>query len=320
LANDTSQVSLARSTAESINRLWLNLKCWRKVSIGPVSFFYRFGRNVPVLNNRSRRRLRQQPGIAPQLSSQVLPSAVPHALLEQSLLLETALIVGVGPGYGFELARRFAAAGMRVAIASRNANRLEDLVVELRAAGHDVAAFGCDATDEQSVAALLDEVTSALGAPHLVVFAVQAFCPGKVMETEVAAFEESWRQNCLAGFIVARAAARAMVPLGRGSIVLTGSTSSLIGRESHLNLAVGKFGLRALSQVLAREVWPLGVHVAHVVIDADVSEADKFEPSFPQADPQHLADAIYNLHRQPKSAWTSEMDFRPWDEKFWEHC
>src|SRR6185295_10285778 len=117
------------------------------------------------------------------------------------------------------------------------------------------------------------------------------FCPGRVIEVEVAAFEESWRKNCLGGFIVAREAARQMVRLGRGTIVLVGSTSSLIGRTDHLNLAVGKFGLRALAQVLAREVWPLGVHVAHVVIDADIKEGDDDKASIPQADPEHLAAA-----------------------------
>ncbi|HEX8613848.1 MAG TPA: SDR family NAD(P)-dependent oxidoreductase [Telluria sp.] len=301
------------------------MKSWRRFSVGPVSLFYRFGRSVPVSNNRRRQQQRVKldrgtPVLPPQgaLSTRSAYDSERDGSTDTST--ETALIVGVGPGYGFELARRFAASGMRVALASRNAERLDELVDELVAAGGQVNAYGCDASDERSVAALLATVTAELGEPHLVVYAVQGFCPGTVMGTEVPAFEESWRQNCLGGFIVARAAARMMVPLGRGSIILTGSTSSLIGREDHLNLAVGKFGLRALAQVLAREVWPSGIHVAHVVIDADVKDSDVFEDGYTQAEPRHLADAVFGLHRQPRTAWTSEMDFRPWNEKFWQHC
>lgn len=284
--------------------------------------FFRFGRNIRVSNNHRRLQLR--------LTSPTATTTVPPLTLvtshrsdspsaNASSIDETALIVGVGPGYGFELARRFAASGMRVALASRNAERLDELVSELVSLGGKVVAYGCDATHEKSVQELFSRVTADFGTPHLVVYAVQGWFPGKLIDTEVAAFEDSWRQNCLGGFIVAREAAKAMVLLKRGSIILTGSTSSLMGRASHLNLAVGKFGLRAVAQVLAREIWPSGVHVAHVVIDADVKESDEFE-SFPQSEPAHLADAVYNLHRQPKTAWTSEMDFRPWNERFWEHC
>jgi NAD(P)-dependent dehydrogenase (short-subunit alcohol dehydrogenase family) len=236
------------------------------------------------------------------------------------ILEETALIVGVGPGFGFALARRLAATGMRVALASRNAERLDCLVAEIARAGGTARAYGCNATDERSIARLMSRVSSDFTIPSLVVYAVQSFCPGRVLEVEVAAFEESWRHNCLGGFIVAREAGRAMAPAGRGTIILTGSTSSLIGRADHLNLAVGRFGLRALAQVLAREVWPTGIHVAHVVIDADIQENVLGTDEYPQAAPEHLAEAVLTLHRQPRTAWTSEIDFRPWNEKFWEHC
>ncbi|HEX6361451.1 MAG TPA: short-chain dehydrogenase, partial [Albitalea sp.] len=115
---------------------------------------------------------------------------------------------------------------------------------------------------------------------------------------------------------------RRMVPAGRGSIVLIGSTSSLIGREGHLNLAVGKFGLRALAQVLSRELWNRGIHVAHVVIDADILEpgSQVADVASRAADPEHIAELVYSVHRQRRSAWTSELDVRPWNERFWEHC
>ncbi|MDM5180000.1 SDR family NAD(P)-dependent oxidoreductase, partial [Massilia sp. DJPM01] len=189
------------------------MKSWRQLSVGPVSLFYRFGRSVPVSNNRRRQhqRVKLDRGTPVPPASAVSPQRDYDS--ERDASTETALIVGVGPGYGFELARRFAASGMRVALASRNAERLDDLVDELSDEGGQVNAYGCDATDERSVAALLATVTAELGAPHLVVYAVQGFCRGTVLDTEVPAFEESWRQNCLGGFIVARAAARMMVPL-----------------------------------------------------------------------------------------------------------
>ena len=111
-----------------------------------------------------------------------------------------------------------------------------------------------------------------------------------------------------------------MAAATRGTIVLTGSTSSIIGREDHLNLAVGKFGLRALAQVLSRELWPRGVHVAHLIIDADVKDSETASTAGPQADPAHIANMVRALHRQPDSAWTSEIDVRPRGERFWEHC
>jgi NAD(P)-dependent dehydrogenase (short-subunit alcohol dehydrogenase family) len=163
-------------------------------------------------------------------------------------------------------------------------------------------------------------VVNDLGVPNLAIYSVQGFSPGRALDVDVPAFEECWRQNCLGGFIVARESAREMSRLGRGTIALIGSTSGLIGRADHLNLAVGKFGLRALAQVMSRELWTVGIHVVHVVIDADIKEDEAFDPAIPQSDPKHIAELLYALHRQPKSAWTSEIDVRPWNESFWEHC
>lgn len=282
--------------------------------------FFRLGRSVRVSSN-SRRALQRGFVNAFKVATPPLdaPSAAIGEELDAPVALETALVVGAGPGFGFALARRLAMAGMRVAVAARNAERLDSLVEEISSNGGIAHAYGCDARDEDSIAELMLRVRTDLGVPHLVVYAVQGYCPGRVLDVEVAEFEESWRQNCLGGFIVAREAARLMVELGRGTIVLTGSTSSLIGRAGHLNLAVGKFGLRALAQVLSREIWPAGVHVAHIVIDADIQERGTGDSS-PQADPEHLASAVLELHRQPRTTWTSEIDFRPWNEKFWEHC
>jgi NAD(P)-dependent dehydrogenase (short-subunit alcohol dehydrogenase family) len=212
---------------------------------------------------------------------------------------------------------------MCVALASRNSEHLDPLVAELRSVTDCTAqAYGCDATNEISVRKLMALVSKDMGIPHLVIYAVQGFARGRAIEVEVPAFEESWRQNCLGAFIVAREAARKMLPLHRGTIIMTGSTSGLIGRAGHLNLAVGKFGLRALAQVMARELSPEGIHVAHLVIDADIKEPGQSVESAaePQAYPEHVADLVLLLHRQQRSAWTSELDVRPWNESFWEHC
>jgi NAD(P)-dependent dehydrogenase (short-subunit alcohol dehydrogenase family) len=179
--------------------------------------------------------------------------------------------------------------------------------------------YSCDATDERGVREVFDLVTRDIGVPSLVVYSTQTSVPGQAIDISTSAFEDCWRINCLGGFLVAREAARQMRPRHRGSIILIGSTSGLIGREGHLSLAVGKFGLRAITQVMARELWKDGVHVAHVVIDADIDEADK-DPKQCSCDPGDVAEVVYSVHRQPKSAWASELDVRPSDERFWEHC
>lgn len=218
------------------------------------------------------------------------------------------------------MAWHFAKAGMAVVLVSRDAERLDRLVEAIHEVGGTAFAYACDATSEISMAGLMKAVVANHGVPHLVAYSLQYFGPGQVVDVEVCAFEEAWKHNCLGAFLVARGAARAMLPLRRGTIVLVGSTSSLIGRAGHLNLSVGKFGQRALAQVLARELWPKGIHVAHVVIDADIHEGDLRDDGGPQSHPSDIADLVLTLHRQPRSAWTSEVDVRPSEERFWEHC
>ncbi len=229
---------------------------------------------------------------------------------------ETALIVGAGPGLGAALARRFKAAGMTVAVARRQADQMRALAQEID--GH---AFACDATDADAVAALFEEVVAALGPPDLVVYNSGAFRPGSVLEIEARDFEACWRVGCLGGFLVGQQAARIMAERGHGSILFTGATASLRGGANFANLAVGKFGLRALAQSLARELGPRGVHVAHVIIDGQIRsernlQLQKERPADGLLDPAAIAEAYYQLHRQPRSAWTQELDLRPWVEKF----
>ena len=159
-----------------------------------------------------------------------------------------------------------------------------------------------------------------LGVPDLAVYCIQSFIPGGVLDTSVAAFEEAWRANCLGAFIATREVGSRMAARGSGTIVLAGATSATVGRAGYLTLSVGKFGLRALSQVAARELGHRGVHVAHLLIDAHIEEGDDGGEGGPTADPAHVANLVWAIHEQPRSTWTHELDIRPWNERFWEHC
>ena len=234
---------------------------------------------------------------------------------------EVAVVVGVGPGLGAALARRFAKAGITVAVAARRRERLAPLAEALGA-----SAYACDATSEAEVEGLFAAVARELGAPRLVVYNASAFVRKSILETTVEEFERCWRVACLGGFLVGRAAVRLMLPRaaehgGGGTILFTGATAALRGGALFHNLAVGKFGLRALAQSMAREFQPKGIHVAHVVIDGQIAgERPGYRREERGTDavlePDAIAEAYYQLHRQARSAWTLELDLRPWVEKF----
>ena len=227
-----------------------------------------------------------------------------------------ALVVGVGPGLGSALARRFAKAGMTVAMARRNPDKLDDLAKEISG-----CAYACDAADPASVEALFDAIDRDLGAPGLVVFNAGANQRGGILEITPEDFERCWRTGCLGGFLVGQAAARRMVAAGQGTIVFTGATAALRGSAGFMNLAVPKFGLRALAQSMARELGPKGIHVAHTIIDGLIAgERPGYRPEEhgedAVLDPNAIAEAYYQIHLQPRSVWTQEMDLRPCVEKF----
>lgn len=304
-------------------RLWRQLKVWKRVGLGPISLVFRFDRSVRM--TRGSFRSRHSHKVDNVSSSSGGTGGRSHDIAatpagSSPRAAQCAVIVGVGPGFGYALARQLAAEGFDLILVSREAHRLHPLVLDLHSHGITVESYGTDATDEAAVAKLFDHVCASHDIPTLVVYAVQYFGRGDTTEMEVPAFESAWRHNCLGAFLVSRRAAQVMLARGSGTIVLVGSTSSLIGRAGYLNLAVGKFGQRALAQVMARELWPKGIHVAHAVVDADIAD-DRPDPSgAPQSDPNHIAASILALHRQPNTAWTSELDLRPWNEKFWEHC
>ena len=237
-----------------------------------------------------------------------------------------AMIVGAGPGLGCAIARRFCKAEMNVALAARDAARLEPLIMECSGIGHGARAYACDASDEAAVDRLFHDATADFGPPDVVVYNAGAFVRRSILETSVEEFERCWRIGCLGGFLVGRAAARAMLARQEsggpgGTILFTGATASLRGGAGFHNLAVGKFGLRALAQSMARELQPKGIHVAHVVIDGHILPPASVEHSGDgvgdaMLDPDAIAEAYYQLHMQSRSAWTQELDLRPWVEKF----
>lgn len=299
-----------------VHGLWHQLKVLRRLRIGPVAMFFNF-RRAPSIT----------PGTWVQPRRMPAPSAArghgqtgPTEAAAQSARPGPAVIVGVGTGFGYALARKLARAGHDLALLTRNADSLEPLCHELRQFGVHVESYGMDATHETDVAAAFQQVLRRFQCPALVIYSLQEFGPGNLLDVSVPAFESAWRHNCFGAFLVARQVADVMKQRGEGSIFFVGSTSSIIGREGHLNLAVGKFGQRALAQVLARELWPHGVHVAHVLIDSDIRRPDVTSTEPVQSEPDDIAVSILALHQQPRTAWSSEIDLRPWNERFWEHC
>ncbi len=234
---------------------------------------------------------------------------------------QIAMVVGVGGGLGAALGRRFAAAGMKLALAARGDKITQPLAEEINGAGGTARAYRIDVTIESDVEALFDGARSDLGEPDLVVFNAGAYQRTSVLDASAEDFERCWRTGCLGGFLVGRAAARGMAARGSGTIIFTGATAALRGGAGFINLAVGKFGLRALAQSMARELGPSGVHIAHAVIDGQIngpSHAGMTEEIAAGAllDPNAIAETYYQLHRQDRTAWTQELDLRSAVEKF----
>ena len=232
---------------------------------------------------------------------------------------ETAIVVGVGPGLGRALVETFAEAGMKVAMAARSPEHLEKLKPDSLAG--EVRAYPCDSSDPEAVTALFESVAADLGEPDLVVYNAGAYRPGSILEIAPEDFELCWKVGCYGGFLVGQAAARRMAARDQGTIIFTGATAALRGSAGFANLAVPKFGLRALAQSMARDLGPQGVHVAHTIIDGQIAgERPGYRTEERGEDsvlaPDAIAEAYYQLHAQPRSAWTQELDLRPCMETF----
>lgn len=234
---------------------------------------------------------------------------------------ESAVIVGVGPGLGAALAAAFAAEGLTVVAAARTRASLAGVEQDVRGSAGAVVAALCDATEPQEVERLFAATERDYGPVAVAVFNAGVFQRGTVAETSPEEFERCWRTGCFAGFLVGRAAARAMLPRGRGTILFTGATASLRGGAGFVNLAAPKFGLRAVAESMARELGPQGVHVAHVIIDGQIHSARYAHLQSERGpdsllEPAAIAAQYVALHRQHRSAWTQELDLRPWVERF----
>jgi len=227
---------------------------------------------------------------------------------------KTALIVGTGSGLSASLARLFARKGLQVALASRNPERLEKLAEETAA-----AAFACEATEPEEVAGLFDVVVATQGEPDIVVYNASARARGPVTDLDPAEVARAIAVSAYGGFLVAQQAARLMVARGSGTILLTGASASVKGYPNSSSFAMGKFALRGLAQSLARELQPQGVHVAHFVIDGAIRSAGRPDPADrPDStlDPDAIAETYWNVATQHRSAWTWEVELRPWVERF----
>jgi NAD(P)-dependent dehydrogenase (short-subunit alcohol dehydrogenase family) len=236
-----------------------------------------------------------------------------------------AVIAGVGEGLGYALARRFAQAGYHVALAARTADRLARLAAEIQKSGGKAFPAPTDLREEQEVMALFDALESEHGPVEVAAFNAGANFRASIHDTPADMFEKIWRLGCYAGFLFGREAARRMAPRGKGTILFTGATASIRGSSHFAAFAAAKNGLRAVAQSMARELGPKGIHVAHVVIDGMIDTAavrqrfaERVKDLGPDAmlDTAAIAELFYQIHAQPRSAWTFEADLRPYGEKF----
>jgi NAD(P)-dependent dehydrogenase (short-subunit alcohol dehydrogenase family) len=229
-------------------------------------------------------------------------------------IYRTALIVGAGSGLSASLARAFVKADIAVALAARTVGDLSALAKETGA-----KLFPCDATDREQVTKLFADVEKAIGAPDAVVYNASYRGGGPFTELDPGEVDKSIAVSAFGGFLVAQEAARRMLPEGHGAILFTGASASVKGYARSAPFAMGKFALRGLAQSMARELAPKGIHVAHFVIDGGIRSTRRAESeNAPDSllDPDAIAASYLHVLRQPRSAWTWEMELRPWVEKF----
>jgi NAD(P)-dependent dehydrogenase (short-subunit alcohol dehydrogenase family) len=226
----------------------------------------------------------------------------------------TALIVGAGSGISASVAHALAAAGLKIGLAARNIDKLAALAAETGA-----ERFAADASNPAAVAHLFEAVDARLGAPDVVLYNASARAHGPIAELDPEAVRKAIEISAFGGFLTIREAARRMIPKGRGAILLTGASASIKGFPHSAAFAMGKFALRGLAQSTARELGPKGIHVAHFVIDGGVRSPRRPDPADrPDStlDPDAIAQTYIEILRQPRSAWSMEVELRPWVETF----
>ena len=233
------------------------------------------------------------------------------------------LVVGAGDATGGAVARRFAREGYVACVTRRTADKLEPLVASIKAAGGEAYGFASDARKEEDMMSLVAQIERDIAPIEVAVFNIGANVRFGITETTARVYHKVWEMACFGGFLMGRETAKVMLPRARGTIIFTGATASLRGRDGFAAFAGAKHALRALAQSMARELGPNGIHVAHPIIDGAI-DTEFIRSNFPERyamkdqdgilNPDHIADAYWNLHTQPRDAWTHELDLRPWGE------
>lgn len=233
------------------------------------------------------------------------------------------LVIGAGDATGGAIARRFAREGYIACVTRRSADKLAPLIEQIRAEGGQAHGFGSDARKEEEMAALVQKIETEIAPIEVAVFNIGANVRFGITETTARVYFKVWEMACFAGFLMGREAAKVMLPRRRGTILFTGATASLRGREGFAAFAGAKHGLRALAQSMARELWPQGIHVAHPIVDGAI-DTEFIRSNFPEryalreqggiVSPDSIAEVYWQLHQQPRDAWTHETEIRPWME------
>ncbi len=236
---------------------------------------------------------------------------------------KAVLVVGAGDATGGAIARRFAREGYAACVTRRTSDKLTPLVERIRAEGGVAHGFASDARKEDDVAGLVARIESEVAPIEVAVFNIGANVRFGITDTTERVYRKVWEMGALAGFLMGREVAKAMLPRARGTIIFTGATSSVRGSSGFAAFAGAKHALRALAQSMARELGPQGIHVAHVIIDGAIDTqfiAENFPQRYALKDqdgilsPDAIAENYWQLHRQHRSAWTHELDLRPWME------
>lgn len=250
---------------------------------------------------------------------------------------KVCLVIGAGDATGGAVAKRFASEGYVACVTRRTLDKLQPLLDDIHKAGGVAHGFGSDARKEDEVIALIDHIESNIGPIDVLVFNIGANSPNSILTETARRYTKMWEMACLAGFLNGREVAKRMVSrekdtdqetsgiAHRGTIIFTGATASLRGSANFAGFSGGKMALRGLAQSMARELGPLGIHVAHTIIDGAI-DTEFIRTLFPDKyalkeqggilNPDHIADAYWMLHQQPRDAWTHELDLRPYMEKF----
>jgi NAD(P)-dependent dehydrogenase (short-subunit alcohol dehydrogenase family) len=238
---------------------------------------------------------------------------------------KAVLVIGAGDATGGAIARRFARAGYIACVTRRSADKLAPLVDTIRAEGGEAHGFASDARQEEAMVSLVAGIERDIAPIEVAVFNIGANVRFGITETTARVYQKVWEMACFSGFLMGREVAKAMLPRRRGTIIFTGATASLRGGDGFAAFAGAKHALRALAQSMARELWPQGIHVAHPVIDAAI-DTEFIRTQFPEryalkaqdgiVNPESIAEAYWQIHVQPRDAWTHEIDLRPWVETF----